>query len=179
MTENLSNSAHIRVISSSGPLIHLAKINHLELLKELFSKIIIPKEVKFETVDNGLKIGAPDAILIRDAIEDKWIDVINIEKIPTKYLILAERFGIHTAELKVILYARDNKLVTLLDDLSARILAQSLSVPFMGSLGILVLSARKGIISKSDALAGLDKLARVMYLNTSVYLRVRDELVRL
>ena len=88
-------------------MIHLAKTNYLELLKKLFSKIIVPKEVKYETVDNGLKIGAPDTLLISDAIEGKWINVINIEKIPTRYLILAERFGIRTAEVKVILYAKD------------------------------------------------------------------------
>ena len=60
--------------------------------------------------------------------------------------------------------------MALLDDLSARNLAQSLSVQFMSSLGILVFSTRKGIISKSEALNGLDRLARIMYLNTSVYL---------
>ena len=98
---------------------------------------------------------------------------------PSKFLIFAEKFKIQVAELKVILYAKNNNIIALLDDSSARALACSLSVDFMGSLGIIVLATKYKIISKSDALDALDKITKVMYLSMLVYMKVRDEILRL
>lgn len=178
MTLNLEGLVRKKVVSNSGPLIHLAKINYLWLLRKLFTRIIVPKEVKIETVDKDLKIGAPDAIIIQDAIDEGWIEVIDFE-LPSKFLIFAEKFKIQVAELKVILYAKNNNIIALLDDSSARALACSLSVDFMGSLGIIVLATKYKIISKSDALDALDKITKVMYLSMLVYMKVRDEILRL
>ena len=46
------------VVSNSGPLIHLARIYRLNLLKELFGKVAIPTEVKIEVVDRGNERGS-------------------------------------------------------------------------------------------------------------------------
>lgn len=63
-------SKKLRAVSNSGPLIHLAKINALWLLEKLFDEILIPIEVKEETVDAGLKLGFDDARIIQKAIKD-------------------------------------------------------------------------------------------------------------
>ena len=44
------------IASDATPLIYLAKLKKLELLKSLYSKIIISQEVKIEIVDEGKKI---------------------------------------------------------------------------------------------------------------------------
>jgi len=41
------------VISNSTPLIALAKINQLQLLKEYFGEVLIPEEVYDEVVRRG------------------------------------------------------------------------------------------------------------------------------
>ena len=41
------------VVSDSGPLIALAKIGKLNVLRELFGEIIIPKAVWIEVVERG------------------------------------------------------------------------------------------------------------------------------
>ena len=52
------------IVSDATLLIYLAKIKKLDLLKSLYSKIIISQEVKIEVVDEGKKIKEPDSFLI-------------------------------------------------------------------------------------------------------------------
>ena len=52
------------IVSNAGPLIHLTKIGRLNLLKELFKSVVIPKTVKIEVIERGKERGAPDAFLI-------------------------------------------------------------------------------------------------------------------
>ena len=51
-------------VSNSGPLIHLAMIGRLDILKTLFDSVIIPHAVKMEVVDRGKEEGKADAFLI-------------------------------------------------------------------------------------------------------------------
>ena len=51
----------LTVVSDAGPLIHLAQIGQLQLLKNLFKHISITAKVKNETVDEGINNGFVDA----------------------------------------------------------------------------------------------------------------------
>ncbi len=44
-------------VSNAGPLIHLAKIGRLNLLKDIFNEIVIPRTVKEEVIDRGKEKG--------------------------------------------------------------------------------------------------------------------------
>ena len=46
--------------SNADPLIHLARIGRLNLLKEIFDEIIIPETVKVEVIDRGKEKGKPN-----------------------------------------------------------------------------------------------------------------------
>ncbi len=56
-------------VSNSGPLIHLAKVGLLHLIK--LYDVVIPQEVKREVVDVGKEKGYPDAFLIESAIKER------------------------------------------------------------------------------------------------------------
>ena len=43
----------MRVVSDSGPLIALAKVEKLHVLRELFGKVLIPRAVWMEVVERG------------------------------------------------------------------------------------------------------------------------------
>ena len=49
------------VVSNAGPLIVLAKLNLLHLLKELYGRVHVPRSVYDETVTEGLRRGHTDA----------------------------------------------------------------------------------------------------------------------
>ena len=153
-------------VSNSGPLIHLAKIDKLVLLKELFGEIFIPSQVKTEVVDAGKKEGMADAFLIEGEIKNGWIrvnyDIDNIEDI-------AKNVGIDEGEAAAIVLAKKMGMPILLDDLAARRFATGLGLEVTGSIGILLKSTRLKILPKNAALDCLDKLARIMWLSIDVY----------
>ncbi|NOZ77166.1 MAG: hypothetical protein GXO65_05765 [Euryarchaeota archaeon] len=167
--------ASLRVWSNSGPLIHLAKIENLWLLKELYSKIFIVEAVKEEVVDRGKAQGHADALLIESALKEGWI---KLEKSVPPVGEL-KRFGLHRGEAQTISAALEGKGTVLLDDDAAREVASHLGLPVRGSLGVLVLAARDGILGKKEALKALDRLADLMYVNVEVYRLTKEAIERL
>ena len=154
------------IVSNAGPLIHLAKIGKLNLLKELFGKIIIPKAVKVEVVDRGKEEGVPDAFLIDTEI-GTWIEVE--EDVNNEVKEIAEKAGIDMGEAVAIMLAKIKGCSILIDDLAARMFAAGLGLEVVGSIGVLIRAARAGKISKDDALKALEKLGDIMWLGVDVY----------
>ena len=153
-------------VSNSGPLIHLAKAGLLELIT--IYDVLIPIEVKIEVVDRGKEKGYSDAVLIGNAIKDGWIKEIKIE-VEKGFLKIADIAGLHKAEIHVISYAYQHKIIALLDDEPARVFARGLGVNVSGSLSILIRGLKRGLIAYNGALNGLEKLSDVMYLSSDAY----------
>jgi len=154
-------------VSNAGPLIHLAKIGRLELLKAVFGEIVIPKTVKVEVVDRGKERGEADAFLIDSA---EWIRVVDD---PSNADELAEKAGIHRGEACAILLAKSLAIPVLLDDSHARKFAMGLGLEVAGSVGVIIKAVRMGLVSKEDGLRNLERLAEVMWLSVDVYERAR------
>lgn len=154
------------IVSNSGPLIHLAKIDKLILLKELFDEVIIPLQVKIEVVDAGKKEGMGDAFLIEGEIENGWI---IIDGIITDFEDIARNVGIDEGEAAAIMLARKMKKPILLDDLAARRFAIGLGLEVTGSIGVLLKCTKLKMLPDREALDCLEKLARIMWLSVDVY----------
>jgi len=154
------------IVSNSGPLIHLAKIDKLILLKELFDEVIIPLQVKIEVVDAGKKEGMGDAFLIEGEIENGWI---IIDGIITDFEDIARNVGIDEGEAAAIMLARKMKKPILLDDLAARRFAIGLGLEVTGSIGVLLKCTKLKILPDREALDCLEKLARIMWRSVDVY----------
>jgi predicted nucleic acid-binding protein len=60
----------VTVVSNASPLIILARIGHLQLLADLYGRVVIPSEVHDEVVVAGR--GRPGS---EEAREASWIDV--------------------------------------------------------------------------------------------------------
>lgn len=108
-------------ISNSSPLILLTKINALEILLYFFEKIYIPPEVYHEVVENGLKRGEGEAVLIQNLVVNSNIEVKSPEEVK---LPLTFKKSLHRGELEAITlaYSFPNHPI-LLDDEEARIFA--------------------------------------------------------
>ncbi len=155
------------IVSNSGPLIHLAKVGRIELIRDIFGEVIIPHEVKLEVVDRGKDEGMGDAFLIESEIEDGWIVIDKSNNLKVKEI--AKSAGIDIGEASAIMLARRKKCPVLIDDLAARRFAAGLGLEAVGSIGVLIRSTKMQKISKNEALEVLDKLARVMWLSIDVY----------
>jgi predicted nucleic acid-binding protein len=129
------------VISNASPLIALSNISQLELLKDLFQKIIIPKSVYQEVVEEGKD--KPGAKEVKKAT-GKWIEVEevkNFEEVQTLRAILD--YG----ESEVIVLAQEVKAnLLILDNREPRIFAKHLGFRVIGTIGILILAYEKGFL---------------------------------
>ena len=135
------------IISNTSPLIYLAKLNKLELVRELFNKIIIPKEV-YDEVIKGKEEKYFDAIKIENSVKNGLIEVKEIT-IGKELKEFAPEIDI--GELSVIQLALKLKPeMILIDDASARAIAESFGFNVKGTLYVLLKGFRKKMIDKKQ-----------------------------
>lgn len=130
------------VVSDSSPLIALARIGRLNLLAELYGRILIPAEVHHEVTIAGR--GFPGAEEVRRA---GWIELAKPDHDADSALVQACE-GLGAGERATILLAKTlpSDLV-LLDEWKARRVAHRAGLSVLGCLGVLEAGARKGMIS--------------------------------
>ena len=130
----------MKVVSNSGPLIALAKVEKLHVLRELFGKVFIPQAVWIEVVERGK--GKPGSEEVASA---EWIEVVEVrDKLGVEIL----RGEIEVGEAETIVLAKElNADLLLLDEKIPRIIAKSLGLNVTGSLAILFLAWKRGLIA--------------------------------
>lgn len=159
-----------RVVSNSSPLIWLAKIDRLSLLKALFGEVLIPKKVCTETTTDE----SADSILIREAVEEGWVKVSEEEVREAQEL--ARVSGIHLGEAEAILLARKAGLNILIDEREASATAQIFGVRPLGTVAVLLLALARGQLGFSAFKDCLDRLiSSGFWLTVDVYRRALDE----
>jgi len=122
-------------VSNSSPLIWLAKIGRLKILRGLFGEIVIPMRVYEEST---LRKRSADAVLIGRAVEEGWIKVSE-ERIEEAD-ILAGVSGIHLGEAEAILLAQKLDTELILDEREASATAQMFGVRPIGTIAALLLA---------------------------------------
>ena len=160
------------VVSNATPLIYLAKIGRIQILKNIFQSIQVPNEVKIEVVDRGKEKRYPDAYVIEEAFNDGWITVGNLTKDNEKRAsVLTEATGIDLGEAEAILLTRQKAEETILmDQAHARTVARQFGLKPRGTLYLILVSTRRGMLSKEDAKEDLSRLVEANFrINTKVY----------
>lgn len=121
------------VVSDSGPLICLGRLDLLHLLPALFVEVQVPAPVLQECT---LRPERSDAARIAAAVASGWLTVCETTTVPEGPLGRGERAAIALAlEIGAGL---------LTDDREARIQAELLGLRVAGTLGVLVRSKRAG-----------------------------------
>jgi uncharacterized protein len=161
-------------VSNSGPLIHLALIGRLDLLYTLFEKVLIPSAVYNEVVVVGKQEGHADALALEREVASGRIVVESlVKKGRTEHL----HEGLHEGESQAIRLAQESgEGIILLDDETARLLARTLGLKVMGTLGILLENVKRGHIDSLAARKILAELNAVMYLSSDVFTLVLDSI---
>ena len=127
----------MKVICDTTPFIALSSIGQILLLKDIYSSVLVPKAV-IEEVSVGGLINVPDLASL------DWIEVVaNVTNIENRLL-----FQLDYGEQQVVLNALKLKSdLVLIDDKTARNIAEYLGINVKGTLGVLVEAKRKGLIS--------------------------------
>jgi hypothetical protein len=127
------------VVSNTAPLIALTDIGHLELLRRLFEVVTIPHAVRSEVVSE------PGNSALKSAIDSGWI---RVQAVADALAVQLLRETLDEGESEAIVLAQEVKAQwVILDDLAARNRAQSLNLPIVGTLGILLMAKDAGYLS--------------------------------
>ena len=128
-------------VSDSSPLIALAKIGKLDILKELFGKIVIPKAVWYEVVVKGK--GKPGAEDVRKA---EWIKIREVEDRLSVEVLKSE---IEVGEAEAIVLAKElNADLLIMDESIPRVIAESIGLRVAGSLAIIYIAKKRRLIKE-------------------------------
>lgn len=153
------------IVSNATPLIYLAKLGRLDLLKRVFGEVFIPEEVRIEVVDMGKQLGERDAYLIEKAIHDGWLKVSRAEivEVPIK---------LELGEVAVLSLAKNLGLrEVLMDEVSARTAARLLGLIPRGTIFVLLKALERKEMDLNDFLEVLNELIKHGFrLKEEVYL---------
>lgn len=137
-----------KVIVNSTPIIGLANIGKLDLLRQVYDQITIPQAVYDEIISPSVK---------KQVEENKtWIRVKQIQDASQKQMYRAK---LHAGEVEVMILAQEqNADLVILDDNAAKKTAKFLGLPVTGTLGLLLRAKREGYIKEVKPL--MDDLSK-------------------
>ena len=135
----------MKIVSNTGPIIALAKVKKLALLKEIANDVVISVAVYRELF---AKIGEESEV-IEAAIAD-FIDIVDVKEKAINPKIEMATASLDEGEKQTIALAStfDEPIVVLLDDRAGRQVAKELEFSTTGSIGILLRLKEKGLIEK-------------------------------
>lgn len=133
------------VVTNSGPLIALASVGQLDLLRALYTTVLVPDAVWREVTEAGA--GRPGA---RELSITSWPIKTALDVPPDR--LLTEELGAGEADAIALAIQRKARLL-LMDDRRARRIAElAYSLPVKGVAGIVVAAKRGGLISAARPL---------------------------
>lgn len=152
------------IVSNTTPLSELAKIDRLDLLQTLFTKILIPPAVYTEltTGNHPATTAIPAATWIETRV------VHQAERIEQ----LLQTPGLDRGECAAITLAQElNADRLLMDERAGRRLAQQLGLPVIGTIGILLLAKQLGILNEIAPLLN-DLIDQGKWMSSTFYRQV-------
>ena len=128
----------VRRIVNASPLILLAKVGQLDLLRAGVSEILVPDAVVLEVRARG-----PTAPEVQQIQGTAWLKVVPTSPTPPK----VSAWGLGRGESAVLTVAlADPDCVAILDDRGARRCARFLGIATRGTLGLVVLAKQLGAL---------------------------------
>ena len=156
------------VIADAGPLIAFAKINQLNLLHQLFSKVSITESIKTEVLASQ----SNDARLIQAEINQGWLQCVadpELKLVSSRSLGLGEKTAIEFA-----LQSQEDVLL-IMDDLLARKKALRYQLNIVGTAMLIYNAENKQLINNADEL--IEELRLKNYrISKQVIALVKDQL---
>jgi predicted nucleic acid-binding protein len=156
------------VVSDASPLINLARVGGLDLLRQLYGELTLPEAVWQEVVFEGA--GQPGAEQIGAA---SWIQV---QPATNRQLVQALQQELDAGEAEAIALALEvDAQFLLMDERLGRETAAHMGVRCVGLIGVLVEAKRAGTIDSVGPL--LDKLRDVagFWISEVLYQRVLQD----
>jgi len=137
----------VKIVADTGPIIGLAKIGRISLLKKLATEVLIPPIVHKELYG---KIGTES-----DQIDQALSDFVHVVELGSLELNIDEHLiNLGEGEKQSIFLASTLKkeVLLLIDDRAGRQAADNLKISKIGLVGILLLAKKRGLIGNVGSL---------------------------
>jgi predicted nucleic acid-binding protein len=133
------------VIADAGPLIALARIEALYLLRQLFGRVCITTTVRDEILP--AKAAFADADLLVRALAEGWIDVVEVPQADYRPL----NPGVDAGEASSTQVAKHwceagDAVLLVMDDRAGRLEAKSRGLALIGSAAVIGLAKTEGLV---------------------------------
>ena len=126
------------IIANNTPLVALALLNHLDLLRDLYGEVLIPLAVRAEFLDF-----APSARL-QVLAAAHWIKPMAV----TSTTLVRGLTGLDRGEAEVLALAQEQQArLVIVDERKARRMARRMGFAITGTLGVLLLAKEQGLIT--------------------------------
>lgn len=152
------------IIFDSSPLIHLTKIGKIRFILNLFDFIVIPDKVYFEVIEEGIKTGFSDAILLRNYFKNKKIKKMEVslhDPILKDYL--------HAGEYEAIQLAQQLDGLLVMDEKKGRLVAEQKEIEVVSTADTLLLLRKENVIDSTLFQSNLGKYAANSWLSPIIY----------
>lgn len=127
------------VVADSTPLIALARIGRLELLKSLYGELIIPDAVHYEVVHSG-----NDRAGVAQVQKAVWIKRRVVEN-EVAVQLLRERLDRGESEAIILALELEADLL-LMDEMKGRRVAEAQGIAVTGTVGAIISAKRQNLI---------------------------------
>ncbi len=144
------NKSSAIVICDTGPVLHLDELDCLELLRD-FQQVILPEAVELE-----IRRHRP-GILTQHVVE---LDVVPVLRtLDDELLTLCRIFALHAGEVEALFLMKNYpEAIFLTDDSAARLVGLRMNYKVHGTIGILIRSIRRKILSPREVITQLRQI---------------------
>jgi uncharacterized protein len=150
------------IVSDTSPITNLLQIGHLDLLKQVFGQVVIPKTVYKELGE------LPQQQLVIDG--QSWLTVLAARSQEVISFLTEELDPGEAEAIALALEIKANYLV--IDELKGRHKAESLGLKIVGLLGVLIQAKQAGYLQAVEPLLIALREKAGFRINPALYLRV-------
>lgn len=141
------------IVADTTPLISLMKIDHLNLLHQLFGEVQIPSAVFKELVSNSRFPN--ESRQIKESSFIRKVDVTDTRAVD----LLRRSTGLDAGESEAIVLSDSiNASLLLMDEAKGRQVATQMGIHLMGTIGVLLVAYKENLLSKEDILKCIEIL---------------------
>ena len=144
-------------VFDATPLIYLAKVEALTLVKDLDGSCIIPERVYDEVVTNGLENDHSNARRVERGIDDGYFEVRPVQN-DRRFARLQTNSHLSDADVAVLVLADSQDGVAVMDETYGRDVAAAEEITTRGTAYVVLSLTKQGAISDDDARTVIDEM---------------------
>lgn len=164
------------LVFDATPLIYLAKVEKLHLLRDISKKRVIPRAVFEEVVVKGKEAGKVDALIVERLIERGVFQVVEVEETDI-YKKLKENRNLSKADVEVLALAKIKDGIAVVDEDYARGVADVEDINCGGTVYLILSLLREDVITKREARKIIDDIIeKGWFCSTDLYAKILRKL---